>query len=89
MLENREFLPERVPPFYNGFQLERTPQYYPPNAAAAQDCTIQIDMRTGTDPPLPANDLENWDYLWGRANQVIKKCVKGLGMGGWTAVGKL
>ena len=89
ILENREFLPENAVPAYNGFQLENTPQYFPAEDGTVHACKIQVDMRTGTDPPLPASDLENWDYIWGRANQVIKKCVEGLGIGGWTAVGEL
>lgn len=89
--ENREFLGQGVPPDYNGFELERTPQYFPPDATHAHDCTIAIDMidGTGNNPRYKANDLENWDYLWGRADAVIEKCVKGLGVGGWTTAGKL
>ncbi|KAL8899967.1 MAG: hypothetical protein Q9207_005928 [Kuettlingeria erythrocarpa] len=88
--ETREFLAQGVPPAFNGFDLERTPQYYPPDAAAAHECTIAIDMidGTGSNPRFRANDLENWDYLWGRANEVIKKCVQGLGVGGWTPAGE-
>ncbi|KAI4140938.1 MAG: hypothetical protein L6R39_005586 [Caloplaca ligustica] len=89
--ESREFLVQGVPPSFNGFKLERTPQYYPPDATGAHDCTIAIDMvdGTGNNPRYRANDLENWDYLWGRADAVIDKCVKGLGTGGWTSAGKL
>lgn len=89
--ENREFLTQGVSPAYNGFELERTPQYYPPDATDAHDCTIAVDMidGTGNNPLYRANDLENWDYLWGRADAVIDKCVKGLGVGGWTSAGKL
>ncbi|KAI4237333.1 MAG: hypothetical protein LQ349_001917, partial [Xanthoria aureola] len=88
--ENREFLAQGVPPDYNGFELERVPQYYPPDASDAHDCTIQIDMidGSGNNPRYKANDLENWDYLWGRAFAVIEKCVKGRGLGGWTSAGE-
>ncbi|KAL8924953.1 MAG: hypothetical protein Q9208_003836 [Pyrenodesmia sp. 3 TL-2023] len=88
--ESREFLTQEVSPAYNGFKLERTPQYYPTDATAAHECTIAIDMidGTGNNPRFRANDLENWDYLWGRADAVIEKCVKGLGVGGWTTAGE-
>ncbi|KAL8855935.1 MAG: hypothetical protein Q9178_007449 [Gyalolechia marmorata] len=85
IFENREFLGQGVPPFYNGFELERTPQYYPEGATAAHECTIAIDL---IDEGSTANELENWDYLWGRADAVIQKCVKRLGVGGWTSAGE-
>ncbi|KAI4287736.1 MAG: hypothetical protein L6R35_003006 [Caloplaca aegaea] len=90
IFENREFLVQGVPSAYNGFELERTPQYYPEGATAAHECTIAIDMidGSGNNPRFKANDLENWDYLWGRANAVIEKCVKRLGVGGWTSAGE-
>ena len=91
IFENREFLVQGVPPDYDGFELERTPQYYPEGATAEHECTIAIDMidGSGNNPRYKANDLENWDYLWGRADAVIEKCVKRLGVGGWTSAGTL
>ena len=91
IFESREFLGHGVPPIYNGFELERTPQYYPEGATAAHECTIAIDLidGSGDHPRFKANDLENWDYLWGRANAVIQKCVKRHGVGGWTSAGTL
>ncbi|KAL8669436.1 MAG: hypothetical protein Q9168_005971 [Polycauliona sp. 1 TL-2023] len=88
IFDNREFLPQGVSPAFTGFPLERTPQNYPPDAKAIHDCTIGIDLAEEDGTISYSSDLENWDYLWGRANEVIEKCVKGLGVGGWTSAGK-
>ena len=34
------------------------------------------------------DDLDQYDYLWGRADAIIKKCVIPLGVGGWAKAGK-
>ena len=35
-----------------------------------------------------SSQLENWDYLWGRADKIREKCVLGLGVGGSALAGK-
>ena len=32
--------------------------------------------------------LENWDYIWGRADAIREKCVVGLGVGGSARAGE-
>ena len=37
---------------------------------------------------LASSELENWDYIWGRADAIRQKCVVGLGVGGSATAGK-
>ena len=46
-------------------------------------CYIQISLMEGRQ-----FELENWDYLWGRANKIREQCVQGLGVGGSANSGK-
>ena len=36
-----------------------------------------------------SSNLENWDYIWGRADAIRQKCVAGLGVGGSAKAGEM
>ena len=50
------------------------------------NCYIQIMMLEGG--RHVSSQLENWEYLWGRADKIREKCVIGLGVGGSALAGK-
>lgn len=49
-------------------------------------CYIQVSMLEGLN--YATTELENWDYIWGRAEAIREKCVAGLGVGGSAKAGK-
>lgn len=47
-------------------------------------CYIQVSMLDGG----ASSNIEDWDYIWGRADAIRQKCVAGLGVGGFAKAGK-
>ena len=52
------------------------------------DCYIQVSMLDGGWSEHSTSNLENWDFIWGRADAIRQKCVAGLGVGGSAKAGK-
>ena len=83
LIDDREFIGDGFAPAYDNYTRERTPQFF-----ASKNCNISIDTRLASSKSGPRSDLENGNYLWGRAFAIRKKCVEQLGMGGWAVAGK-
>ena len=99
MTESHEFLGIGAQPAYNNFPIAQTPynwtsgRRYWSNRVSSQltsigTCYIQVSMLEGGIDGASSN-LENWDYIWGRADAIRQKCVAGLGVGGSAKAGEI
>ena len=93
-----EFLGVGAPSVYNGFPIAQTPcnwtfgrRFYSgvfsSQLTRIGSCYIQVSMLEGN-PYYSSSNLENWDYIWGQAEAIRRKCVVGLGVGGSATAGK-
>ena len=74
--ESYEFLAVGAQSVYNGFRIAQTPYNWTSGRWRSSDlstnqltsigtCYIQVSMLEGD-----SSELENWDYIWGRANAI-------------------
>lgn len=95
--DSYEFLGVGAQSVYNGFGIAQTPFNWTTGKWCCLDifssqltrigtCYIQVSMLEGGSYYATSN-LENWDYIWGRADAIRQKCVLGLGVGGSAKAG--
>ncbi|KAF6236795.1 hypothetical protein HO173_005086 [Letharia columbiana] len=81
MTDSCEFLGIGAQSVYNGYEIAQTPYNW-----TSGTCYIQVSMLDGGNYYASSN-IENWDYIWGRADAIRQKCVAGLGVGGSAKAG--
>ena len=96
--ETYEFLGVGAQRQYPGFPIAQTPfnwssgRWYRSDTFSSQliaigDCYIQVSMLEGGANYVSSN-LEDWEYIWGRAEAIREKCVVRLGVGGSAKAGR-
>lgn len=94
MEDNYEFLAVGAQSVYGGYGIAQTPYNWTSGRCCCSDvfssqligigtCYIQVSMLEAA-----SSNVENWDYIWGRAEAIRQKCVVGLGVGGAAKAGK-
>lgn len=95
MEDSYEFLAVGAQSIYSGYNIAQTPYNWTVGRCCCSDvflsplinigtCYIQVSMLDG----YASSNVENWDYIWGRADAIRQKCVAGLGVGGFAKAGK-
>lgn len=95
MEDNYEFLAVGAQSVYGGYGIAQTPYNWTSGRCCCSDvfssqligigtCYIQVSMLEAA-----SSNVENWDYIWGRAEAIRQKCVVGLGVGGAAKAGKI
>ena len=96
MQDSYEFLAVGAQSVYSGYDIAQTPYNWTVGRCCCSSfsssqlisigtCYIQVSMLDR----YALSNIENWDYIWGRADAIRQKCVAGLGVGGFAKAGKI